>query len=96
MVRSKVHYNLWTKLIVWFWVLENPLKNQTKPNLTIPTSESLAINQLLKPAQSHQDQRLQTASYPDIAWDLLMLLPDWESNAQWLLPNTNLLLLMQH
>ena len=38
MVRSKVRYNLWTEPIVRFWVLENPLKNRTKPNLTIPTS----------------------------------------------------------
>ena len=36
MVRSKVRYNLWTEPIVRFWVLENPLKNRTKPNLTIP------------------------------------------------------------
>ena len=27
----------WTKPIVQFWVLQNPLKNWTKPNLTIPT-----------------------------------------------------------
>jgi len=35
-VRSKVHHNQWTEPIVQFWVLQNPLKNQTKPNLTIP------------------------------------------------------------
>src|ERR1700683_2287785 len=36
MVQSKVHHNLWTKPIVQFWVLQNPLKNWTELNLTIP------------------------------------------------------------
>jgi hypothetical protein len=37
MVRSKVHHNQWTEPIVQFGVLQNPLKNWTEPNLTIPT-----------------------------------------------------------
>ena len=36
MVRSKVHCNQWTEPIVQFGVLQNPLKNRTGPNLTIP------------------------------------------------------------
>ena len=39
-VRSKVHHNQWTEPIVQFWVLQNPSKNQTKLNLTIPTTLS--------------------------------------------------------
>ena len=38
MVQSKVRYNLWTEPIVQFWVLQNPLKNRTELNLTIPTN----------------------------------------------------------
>ena len=37
MVWSKVHHNQWTEPIVQFGVLQNPFKNQTEPNLTIPT-----------------------------------------------------------
>ena len=39
MVRSKVHHNQWTEPIVRFGVLQNPLKNRTKPNLTIPSGD---------------------------------------------------------
>ena len=44
-VRSKVHHNQWTEPIVQFWVLQNPLKNRTEPNLTVPITLSL-ISQL--------------------------------------------------
>ena len=39
MVWSKVWHNQWNEPIVQFRVLQNPLKNQTEPNLTIPNGE---------------------------------------------------------
>jgi hypothetical protein len=48
MVQSKVRHNLWTEPIVQFLVLQNPLKNWTELNLTIPTPPSELI-----PSQGH-------------------------------------------
>ena len=46
MVWSKVHHNQWTKPIVLFGVLQNPLKNQTEPNLTIPMRDLQDIHSI--------------------------------------------------
>ena len=42
----------WTEPIVRFWVLEYPLKNRTKPNLTIPKQDTMGKGWLdtLQPA----------------------------------------------
>jgi hypothetical protein len=44
MVWSKVPHNQWTELIVRFGVLQNHLKNQTKPNQTFPNWVGLEIS----------------------------------------------------
>ena len=40
-VWSKVRHNQWTEPIVQFRVLQNPLKNRTEPNLTIPRNTGI-------------------------------------------------------
>jgi hypothetical protein len=47
MVWSKVRHNQWTEPIVRFRVLQNPLKNRTEPNLTIPIYTILYIKHIM-------------------------------------------------
>lgn len=78
MVWSKVHYNLWTEPIVWFWVLKNPLKNRTKPNLTIPTQfrylqfyPSKCFCPVLRPAHRNVTRLIQSWWRLSKCWSLL-------------------------